>query len=67
MFEKHLEELLLKHDLCKKEALIKKKFNINFLDFENVKNVQSFVNVIFRCGMAPVFIKPTCVTRYTAN
>ena len=40
LFEKHLEDLLLKHDVCKKEVLITRDFNINLLDFENNKKVQ---------------------------
>ena len=42
-------------------------FNINILDFQNSKNVQCFVNLMFRCGMVSVINKPTRVTRYTAT
>ena len=38
-FEKHLQDLLLRHDVCKKEVLKTGDFNINFLDFENKKKV----------------------------
>ena len=63
LFEKHLQDLLWRHDVCKKEVLITGDFNINLLDFENNKKVQSFVNLMFRCGMIPVINKPTRVTR----
>ena len=41
-------------------------FNINLLEFENNKKVQSFVNLMLCCGMVPVINRPTWVTRYTA-
>ena len=40
-------------------------FNINLIEFENNKKVQSFVNLMFCCGMVPVINKPTWATRYT--
>ena len=67
LFEKHLQDLLLRYDVCKREILITGDFNINLLDFENSKKVQSFVNLMFRCGMVPVINKPTRVTRYTTT
>ena len=53
-------------------------FNVNLLDSENNKKVQSFVNLMFRCGMVPVIKnvsehilavinKPTRVTTHTAT
>ena len=57
-FEKHV---------CAKEVLITGDFNINLLDFKNSKNVRSFVNLMFRCGMVPVIYKRTRVTTYTAT
>ena len=42
-------------------------FNINLLDFDKNKKVQSFVNLMFRFGMIPTINKPTRVTRYTAT
>ena len=42
-------------------------FNINLLEFENNKKVQSFVNLMLCCGMVPVINRPTWVTRYTAT
>ena len=67
LFEKNLQDLLLKNDVCKKEILITGDFNINLLDYENNKKVQSFVNLMFHCGMVPAINKPTRVMRYTAT
>ena len=67
LFEKNLQDLLLKHNLCKKEILITGDFNINLLDYENNKKVQSFVNLVFRCGIVPIINRPTCVTRYSGT
>ena len=67
LFEKYLQDLLLRYDVCKKEVLITGDFNINLLDFENSKKVQSFVSLMFRYGMVPVINKPTRVTKDTAT
>ena len=66
LFEKHLQDYLLRH-VCKKEVFITGDFNINLLEFKNSKKVQSFINLMFRCGIVPVINKPTHVTRYTAT
>ena len=42
-------------------------FNVNLLDFEKNKRVQSFVNLMFQFGMIPTINKPTRVTRHTAT
>ena len=63
LFEKHLQDLLWRRDIYKKEVLITGDFNINLLDFENIKKVKNFVNLMFRCGMVPVINRPTRVTR----
>ena len=65
LFEKNLQDLLLKNDACKKEILITGDFNINLLVYENNKKVQSFVNLMFHCGMVPAINKHA--TRYTAT
>ena len=67
LFEKNLQDLLLKNDVCKKEILITGDFNINLLDYENNRKIQSVVNLMFCCGMVPAINKPTRVTRYTAT
>ena len=64
LFEKHLQDLLLRHDVCKKEVFIMGDFNINLLDFENSKKVQSSVNLMFPCGMVPVINKSTRLISY---
>ena len=40
--DKHLQDLLLRHDVCKKQVLITGDSNINLLGFQNNKKVQSF-------------------------
>ena len=42
-------------------------FNINVLDYEINKKVQSFVNLIFEFSMIPTINKPIRVTIYTAT
>ena len=42
-------------------------FNINILDFEANRKVQSFVNLIFERSMIPTINKPTRVTKHTAT
>ena len=46
---------------------IKFKFSINFLDFETNKNVQDFLNLMFRYNMISLTNKPTRVTKHSAN
>ena len=55
----------MKNDVCKKEILVTGGFNVNLLDYENNKKVQSFVNLMFRCGMVSAINEPTRITRYT--
>ena len=42
-------------------------FNINVLDFEQNKNVQNFVNLMFQFGLVPTINKPTRVTNKTIS
>ena len=42
-------------------------FNINLLDFETNKKVQSFVNLMFQFSMIPTINKPTRATKQTAT
>ena len=46
---------------------IARNFNINLLDFETRKKVQSFVNLMFEFSMIPTINKPTRVTKHTAT
>ena len=67
LFEKHMKSILSKNEATKKEVILIGDFNINLLDFDKNKRVQSFVNLMFRFGMIPTINKPTRVTRYTAT
>ena len=42
-------------------------FNINVLDFQTNKKVQSFLNLMFGFSMIPTVNKPTRVTKHTAT
>ena len=67
LFEKHVKNILSKNEATKKEVILIDDFNINLLDFDKNKIVQSFVNLMFRFGMIPTMNKPTRVTRHTAT
>ena len=66
LFEKHFQDILLRHGECKMLLLTMGNFTIN-LDFENNKKVQSFVNLILLCEIVPVINKPTRITKYTST
>ena len=67
LFEKHMKTILSKNDVTKKEVIIIGNFNINLLDFDKNKRVQSFVNLKFRFGMIPTINKATRLTRHAAT
>ena len=67
LFEKHMKSILSKNEATKKEVILIGDFNMNLLDFDKNKRVQSFVNLMFRFGMIPTINKPTRVTRHTAT
>ena len=67
LFEKHMKSILSKNEATKKEVILIGDFNMNLLDFDKNKRVQSFVNLMFRFGMIPTINKPTRVTRCTAT
>ena len=48
LFEKHMKSILSKNEATKKEVILIGDFNINLLDFDKNKRVQSFVNLMFR-------------------
>ena len=50
-----------------KNIVLAGNFNINFLDFETNKNVQNLLNLMFCYNIIPLTIKPTLVTRHSAN
>ena len=67
LFEKHMKSILSKNEATKKEVILIGDFNMNLLDFDKNKRVQSFVNLMFRFGMISTINKPTRVTRYAAT
>ena len=48
LFEKHMKSILSKNEATKKEVILIGDFNMNLLDFDKNKRVQSFVNLMFR-------------------
>ena len=50
-----------------KNIVLAGDFNINYLDFETNKNVQDFLNLMFRYSVIPLTNKPKRVTRHSAN
>ena len=66
-YEKHMKSILSKNEATKKEVVLIGDFNINLLDFDKYKRVQSFVNLMFRFGMIPTINKPARVTRHAAT
>ena len=50
---------VLKREITNKELVLVGDFNINFLDFNESKMVQSFVNLMFRHGLISTVNKPT--------
>ena len=67
LFEKHMKSILSKNKATKKEVILIGDFNINLLDFDKNKRVQSFVNLMFRFGMITTINKPTRVIRHTTT
>ena len=62
-----MKSILSKNEATKREVILIGDFNMNLLDFDKNKRVQSFVNLMFRFGMIPTINKPTRVTRHTAT
>ena len=65
--ENHFKNILSKREITNKELVLIGDFNINVLDFNESKMVQSFVNLMFRHGLIPTINKPTRVIRNTAT
>ena len=53
VFEKHMKSILSKNDVTKKEVILMVDFNINLLEFDKNKRVQSFLNLMFQFSMIP--------------
>ena len=66
-FEKHLNKILSTIDILKKEVVTAGDFNMDLLNFKQNKNVQNFVNVMFRHSLIPVINNLTHVTKNTAT
>ena len=49
------------------QTKISADFNLNVLDHDNCKNVQSFLNLLYQNSMIPIINKPTRVTRKSAT
>ena len=60
--ENHFNNILSKREITNKELVLVGDFNINVLDFNESKMVQSFVNLMFRHGLIPTVNKPKRVT-----
>ena len=65
--ETYFKDVFSKNGKNLKNIVLAGDFNINFLDFETNKNVQDFLNLMFRYNMIPLTNKPTWVTRHSAN
>ena len=65
--ENHFKNILSKREITNKELVLVGDLNINVLDFNESKMVQSFVNLMFRHGVIPTVNKPTRVTRNTGT
>ena len=65
--ETHFKDLFSKNGNNLKNIVLAGDFNINFLDCETNKNVQDFLNLMFRYNMIPLTNKPTRVTKHSAN
>ena len=62
-----MKSILYKNEATKKEVILIGDFNINLIDFDKNKRVQSFVNPMFLFGMIPKINKSTRVTRHTTT
>ena len=65
--ETYFNDFFSKNGKNRKNIVLAGDFHINFLDFETNKNVQNFLNLMFRYNMIPLTNKPTRVTRHSAN
>ena len=65
--ENYFKNILPKWEITNKEFVLVKDYNINILDFNESKMVQSFVNLMFRHGLISTLNKPTRVTRNIAT
>ena len=65
--ESYFKDVFSKNGKNLKNTVPAGDFNINFLDFETNKNMQDFLNFMFRYNMIPFTNKPMRVTKHSAN
>ena len=65
--ENHCKNILSKREITNTELVLAGDFSTVFLDFNESKMVQSFVNLMFRHGLIPTVNKHTHVTRNTGT
>ena len=63
--ENYFKNLFAKNDTVNKHIVL--VHNLNVLDLENNKEVENFINLMFRYGMIPTINKPTQVTANMAT
>ena len=56
--ETYFEDVFSKYGKNLKNIVLARDFNANVLDFETNKNVQDFLNLMFRYNMIPLTNKP---------
>ena len=66
-FKNFLEDIFSKTNSSNKMLHIAGNFNLKFLDYNNCKKVQDFVNLIYQNSMVLVINKLTRVTRKIAT
>ena len=67
MWKLFQKNTLKKSTAVNKTFFVTGDFNINLLDFETNKKVQSLVNLIFEFSMIPTIYKSAMVTKDTAT
>ena len=65
--DRFLNEIFNKTKKSNKNFHISGDFNLNVLDHDNCKKVQSFLNLLYQNSMIPIINKPTRVTRKSAS
>ncbi|XP_065650433.1 MATH and LRR domain-containing protein PFE0570w-like [Hydra vulgaris] len=66
-FSKHFKGLITKKDTYGKLIYCVSDLNLDFLDYENNKNVRNLTNIIFQNGFIPTINKPTRITKNSAT
>ena len=65
--EQFCKDLFSNNSKNLKNTILAGDFNINALDYEQNKEVQSFFNLIYQCNMIPTINKPTRVGKNSAT